>query len=158
MDVSIRMGGTHMKNVYGAVHTIGTARDLHEFAKCLKRQRWATSALAKIVLTVSASVVVPVAFASGWSGTQYPATVDIEGGAEFIAYPPSGSNFNNPDACGQSNVVILESTDSGYQQELAALLAAQAEGAKVQFWLSGCVNSPWGYTVPHIYSISVYAP
>lgn len=72
-----------------------------------------------------------------------------------MVYPPSGTTFSNPDGCQQSDVVALLSSAGGYQQILAAVLAAQGEGATVDFWVSGCVMSQWGYTVPAIYGMQI---
>jgi amino acid transporter len=59
------------------------------------------------------------------------------------------SAFSNPDGCGQSDAVVISTSDPWYKDTLAALMMAFSTQTPVQFWIAGCLNTPWGYTEPH---------
>ena len=95
-----------------------------------------------------------VAWGAGDSGARSIQSVHIEG-TGFANVASSGTAFANPDGCGASTNVILQASDSQYNQNLATILTAAATGKQVEFWLVGCTNTPWGATMPVIYSVTL---
>jgi hypothetical protein len=86
------------------------------------------------------------AYGSGDSGLQSIAYVHVEGGS-FVTIQ-AHTPFNNPDGCGNSLYVMLQSTTPGFSTMFAQVLAVQAAGNPIDFWLVGCASTPWGFTVP----------
>lgn len=98
-----------------------------------------------------------VAAASGDAGFRNIHDIHIEGTA-FATVTASGPAFANPDNCGSSNLVVIQTSDTQYNQKLALVLAAFSQGTQVDFWLMGCISTPWGYTAPLVYAIDVSVP
>ncbi len=93
------------------------------------------------------------AYASGDSGYQSIAYVHVEAG--WFVTIGGVAAFNNPDGCGNATMVWLEQSGAGYSSIFAQVLAAQASGKQMSFWLNGCTATPWGFTVPLVYSSNV---
>ena len=86
------------------------------------------------------------AYASGDSGLQSINYVHVEGGS-FVTIQATAP-FNNPDGCGNPLYVMLQYTTPGFSNMFAQVLAVQAAGKPIDFWLQGCASTPWGFTVP----------
>lgn len=97
------------------------------------------------------------ALAAGDAGFRKVRDIHIEGTVYAVVYP-SGSAFANPDGCGSSNLAIIQTSDGQYNQKLALALTALAQGTQVDFWLNGCLNTPWGYSAPIVYAVDVSGP
>jgi hypothetical protein len=93
-------------------------------------------------------------WAAGFSGVSTIKTIHIEGTA-FVSVIPTSGAFSNPDSCGSSSIVMVQSSVSYYQNMLALLAEAYASGTNVQFYLNGCASTPWGYTVPIVWSMDL---
>lgn len=91
-----------------------------------------------------------VAFGAGSVGTTAIKTVDVEGYLGFVAI--FGSFANNPDSCGSSSLVIVRKTDAWYTDTYALTVASLASGTPMNFYVSGCYATPWGYTAPIVQS------
>jgi hypothetical protein len=65
-----------------------------------------------------------------------------------IAVITGTSAWGNPDACGGSGFLILQTSNSMYKETLATILSAATAGKTVSFWVSGCIATPWGGTAP----------
>ena len=115
--------------------------------------RYRTAALRTMLSAAALLLSQTVAMANGDSGFQQIAYVHVEG-AYFVTVT-SVAAFSNPDGCGNSTMVMLQSSAGGYSSIFASVLAAQAAGKAIEFWLTGCAATPWGYTVPVVYSVSV---
>lgn len=111
----------------------------------------------RIVLFISGATCCSSTFAAGDSGSRSVHNVHIEGTA-FATVIPAGSAFANPDNCGSSNLAVIQASDAQYNQKLALAVAAMAQGTQVDFWLNGCINTPWGYTAPIVYAMDISAP
>lgn len=90
---------------------------------------------------------------AGPSGIREINSVHIEGG-DFVSVEPTVP-FDNPDGCGSSTRAFFMASAPGYREKLSLALSAQATGQKINGWLNGCVNTPWGYSVPALFSIAV---
>jgi hypothetical protein len=101
------------------------------------------SVVVRIAMFVAAAMStgsLSTALASGDSGASNVAQIHIEG-TSFAAIYSSGSAFANPD-----------------NQKLAMALTAISQGWKVDFWVSGCMSTPWGYTIPVVYAMNIAPP
>lgn len=56
--------------------------------------------------------------------------------------------MGNPDACQNSSIVMLQFSAMGYNSKLAAIMLAYTTSSPIGFYLVGCAQTPWGYTVP----------
>lgn len=63
--------------------------------------------------------------------------------------------FDNPDACGNSNIAIIPTNDPSYKDQFAVALTAFTAAKQVSFYFVGCYNTPWGFTAPRIFSIKI---
>jgi hypothetical protein len=88
--------------------------------------------------------------ANGFSGVVGIKTVHIEGNgfAMVILTSPAA----NPDSCGNSSEAMVRDSDAWYQSTLSLLMEAYALNAGVQFYFTGCEQTPWGYSIPIIWS------
>jgi hypothetical protein len=92
-------------------------------------------------------------FAAGFSGVVSIKTVHIEGNNfAMVIFPSAGAN---PDSCGNSTEAMVEFSDTYYQSTLAVFTEAYVTGSAVQFYYVGCAATPWGYTIPHIWSVDL---
>jgi hypothetical protein len=107
---------------------------------------WRELVRRKALCVVAFQMLGSLAYASGDSGFQSIAYVHVEGGS-FVTIQ-AHTPFNNPDGCGNSLYVMLQSTTAGFSTIFAQVLAVQAAGNPIDFWLVGCASTPWGFTVP----------
>jgi hypothetical protein len=112
-----------------------------------------TLLLNKHLLIIALFVLSFNAFASGDSGWRNIINVKIEG-KNFVAVY-SDNPWLNPDSCGKSNLAIVPLTDEAYREKLSVALSAFMGGKRLALWLTGCQQSPWGYTVPVIYTMTI---
>jgi hypothetical protein len=75
--------------------------------------------------------------------------------AESLLISSPTTAFNNPDGCGNSIYAILPSSDPSYKDQLAIALTAFTAGKQVSFWFVGCYSTPWGFTAPKVFSITI---
>lgn len=63
----------------------------------------------------------------------------------------------NPDGCEGAEFYVRELDESvGSDRFFRAVLAAHTAGRDVEFWVSGCSQSPWwGKTRPQVYDIYI---
>ena len=92
-------------------------------------------------------------YANGDSGWRNIVRVKIEG-KSFISVH-SETPWANPDGCGQSNLAIIPMTDEAHHAKLSLALSAFMGGKKISLWLTGCQQTPWGYTAPVIYTMNI---
>ena len=85
-----------------------------------------------VALAIWGAGCISMAFAAGEAGSRTIRDIHIEGTA-FAAVFSSGSAFANPDNCGSSNVVIIQTSDAQYNQKLALALSALAQGTHLDF-------------------------
>jgi hypothetical protein len=105
-------------------------------------------------LVAMMSILLPaVTLAAGSSGPRGLRTVHIE--AAWFVMVTGTTPFLNPDLCGSADGVLIRKEDAWYTDTLAAVMTAKAAGLPVQFWVSGCANTPWGYSMPVVYSVSI---
>lgn len=95
------------------------------------------------------------AFAAGDAGNVKISNVHIE--AQYDAFIWVTPSVANPDGCGNVTVVAVNDQDPLYSQKMSVILTAFAAGKTVDFWLIGCVGTPWGYTVPYVHSVTAFA-
>lgn len=76
-------------------------------------------------------------------------------GNVFATITSSGAAFANPDGCGTSATVVIQTSDTQYNQKLSTVLTAVALGKQVDFWLIGCTSTPWNVTMPVVYALSL---
>lgn len=107
----------------------------------------------KTLISFAFLTIASVALAAGNSGARSIAAISVEAGYFAMVYGTTA--FDNPDACGNSTMAMLPASNAGYKEMLAVALSAFAAEKNVSFWLNGCVATPWGFTVPQIYSIAV---
>ncbi len=92
--------------------------------------------------------------ASGDGGTQPISSVGFDS-TDALATLNSGTQWGNPDHCGISTFVVLQTSNPYYRDMLSLAATAVATGQSVALWLSGCVNTPWG-NAPIVAIITVY--
>lgn len=91
----------------------------------------------------------PLAISSGYL-TPYGTGITI---AKYTMHNNGGmtlwvSGLNNPDNCGDTNLVHLKGDLPGHKQMVSAAMAAHAADKKIGLWSSGCSTIPfWGGTV-----------
>ena len=63
-------------------------------------------------------------------------------------YPQASGNFvfntannTNPDGCSTSHWLVIDSTQPNFNQLIAAIMAAHAEGEQVSLYYNGCLGS-----------------
>jgi hypothetical protein len=77
-----------------------------------------------------------------------------------IIVEPSGTwlelaSASNPDGCGSTQRLKLVEAANVTDRMYAAALASKMARSPVSLWLSGCTNTPWEYTAPIVYSITI---
>lgn len=99
---------------------------------------------------VAFGAVVPgVVDAHGGSGVVVPTYVAAESGNVYIS-----GDFQNPDQCATSSVVVLQAKDAEeLNRMLSIAMTAMLSGRKVSMWLVGCAPVPWFPTAPLATSI-----
>ena len=103
---------------------------------------------------VALSLVTPtISNAAGFSGSRQVKIVHIEGSSFAVVVPMT--TFDNPDGCGASSSVMIRTADPWYKDILAAALLSYAVGGTMNFYVSGCAATPWGFTLPIVYSTDV---
>ena len=91
--------------------------------------------------------------AAGFSGARQVKIVHIEGNSFAVVVPVT--TFDNPDGCGASSSVMIRTSDPWYKDILAASLLSYAVGGTMNFYVSGCAATPWGFTLRIVYSTDV---
>ncbi|TRY33417.1 hypothetical protein [Aliiglaciecola sp. M165] len=87
---------------------------------------------------------------SGWRGIKH---IKAEGTMATLIYPDTA--FLNPDNCGRSDFALINFTDPAKQDKVSIALAAFMGGKKINSWFAGCQDTPWGYSVPVMYNITI---
>jgi hypothetical protein len=95
-----------------------------------------------------------VATAAGSAGTQQIANVGIDTGSALTSVTGVAA-WSNPDGCATSAFVVLQVSNPQYRDVLAAVLMASASGKTVNFWVNGCLSTPWG-VAPIVQSITTF--
>jgi hypothetical protein len=77
-----------------------------------------------------------------------------------IVVEPSGtwlevSSTVNPDNCGSTQRLKLVEASGVTDRMFAAALTSKSAHTPVSLWLSGCTATPWGYTAPVVYSMTL---
>jgi hypothetical protein len=90
---------------------------------------------------------------SGASDMRALKAIHIESGS-FVTVT-GVTSFANPDSCGNANTIVILESNSRYKEMLSTAMLAYSTGDRVAAWLTGCANTPWGYTLPIAASISV---
>jgi len=103
------------------------------------------SALILMVLSTSA-------FAAGSTGAAAPTGTEIDTYDQILAV---NGNYANPDGCGLTGVVVVQTSNANYKDMLAAILSAGVSQKQLGFWVSGCVYTPWGGTAALVVDVSV---
>jgi hypothetical protein len=99
--------------------------------------------------------VLPVAaLAGGTSANGTIQAIQVDGGDQIVVIVGT-STWSNPDSCQSSGYVIVQGSNVWYKEMLGTVLAAQAAGKTVSFYLSGCVTLPWGVSAPIVTAVSV---
>lgn len=100
-----------------------------------------------LFLMLALEFVAPnISRASGFSGTATISQIHIEQASlTFITTTPATAN---PDNCANSSSILVNAPDPLYSQLMSQITTAAAAGKTVNFYLTGCVMSPWGYTIP----------
>ena len=87
-----------------------------------------------------------VSIASGFSGVVTITQIHIEQASlTFIATTPS---IANPDSCGNASNVLVNASDPLHSQLMSQITTAAAARKTVNFYLTGCAETPWGYIMP----------
>ena len=107
----------------------------------------------KYIVLIILSVYAVNAHANGGSGYRNINNVKIEG-ENFIAIYPDTA-WANPDDCGNSSLAIIPLSDKAYQAKLSIALSAFMGKKKLALWLTGCQQTPWGYTAPIVYTMTI---
>ena len=126
---------------------------MRHFNANAKSGRFGATSLRVMLVAATFILLHNVARADGDSGIQSIASVHVE--ASWFVSIVGVAPFNNPDGCGNSTMVMILTSAAGYTDMYAAILAAQASGKSVGFWLHGCAATSWGFTIPTVYSVSV---
>ena len=91
--------------------------------------------------------------ANGDSGERTISSIKVEAN-DFIAIK-ANADWDNPDQCGRSHMVYLSPEEALYKDKLSLIIAAQMSGKPMSFWLTGCVDTPWGFSIPRVYSANL---
>ena len=91
------------------------------------------------------------ALADGSTGGTYIKTIVVEPSGTWLEV----ANVVNPDGCGSTQRLKLVEAAGVTDRMYAAALASKSARTPVSLWLSGCTNTPWGYTAPIVYSITI---
>jgi hypothetical protein len=113
-----------------------------------------TSKVAKTGAVASILLASFHTYADGPTGARSLQTVQVLAD-QFVYVSSSSGAFSNPDVCGNSEGVIIRRTDVWFKEAVSALMLAKASNLRVQFWVTGCGWTPWGYTLPIVYSVTV---
>lgn len=92
-------------------------------------------------------------FANGSSGTRGVKYIKVEDAFATFIYPDTP--FLNPDNCGNTTMAMIKFSDPAKDDKVALTLAAYMGGKKISAWFTGCASTPWGYTVPVMYNITI---
>ncbi len=106
------------------------------------------TSLVGLGLFVSASA----SYAGGDSGSRSLKSVVAH--PKFIYIEPT-SVFNNPDNCGESNLVFLDLTHEASRYVYASAMTALTANKNITMWLDGCATSDWGQTYPKVVTLTV---
>ena len=95
------------------------------------------------------------AFAAGSSGVRALTNVDVTTTGRALLTP--GSDWNNPDGCGRTDVAIVLESNPSIKTFQAVALTAIASGLSVQSFLNGCSDVPFGaaQSIPIIQNFSI---
>ena len=105
----------------------------------------------RLLLSVLLTLALPVAtLANGFSGAVTVHRIHIEGNS--FAYVEFNAAGANPDSCGTSGQAMVRNGDPYYTSTLAFLMEMYAIGGTMNFYYLGCQATPWGYTMPVIWS------
>jgi len=91
--------------------------------------------------------------AGGGSGFRNISSIKIEGSSFIMIHATSA--WSNPDGCSKSDQAMVLMSDNARQEKLSLAISAYMSGKKIGFWLSGCSQTPWGYSVPNVYTMTV---
>lgn len=104
------------------------------------------------ILAMLLTAVLPgAAIADGGTGNLQIKTIIVEPSGTWLEL----SNAPNPDNCGSVQRLKLIEAAGVTERMYAAALTAKTGHTPVNLWLSGCTTSPWGYTAPIVYSITL---
>lgn len=107
----------------------------------------------KTILILSLLLVTQFSFANGSSGWRTIKNVKVEGSIATFVHPDTP--FKNPDNCGNTTMAMIKFNDPAKEDKVALVLSAFMGGKGVSSWFTGCADTPWGYTVPVMYNISI---
>ena len=98
---------------------------------------------------VAATLTSAVVYAHGGSGVVVPTYVAVESGNVYVS-----GDFQNPDQCATSSVVVLQAKDADeLNRMLSVAMTAMLSNRKISMWLVECVPVPWFPTAPLATSI-----
>lgn len=91
------------------------------------------------------------ALADGSSGNTSIKTIVVEPSGTWLEV----ASTTNPDNCGSTQRLKLVEASGVTDRMFAAALTSKSSHSPVSLWLSGCTTTPWGYTAPIVYSITL---
>ncbi|WP_334186004.1 hypothetical protein [Novosphingobium sp.] len=103
------------------------------------------------ILTCVAMFASGAVLADGSTGSIQIKTIVVEPSGTWLEV----ANVVNPDSCGSTQRLKLVEAAGVTDRMYAAALASKSARTPVSLWLSGCTNTPWGYTAPIVYSITI---
>jgi predicted transcriptional regulator len=108
----------------------------------------------RTLLIVSSVLSSAATFAVGFSGIQQIDSLRIRDTGTVAVEGASGA-WRDPDACGDSSVVVLSPQHEFYKETYATILMAHAAVREVRFRLRGCIEI-YGTLYPEIQQAQVY--
>lgn len=102
------------------------------------------------ILTCLAMFAPGVVLADGSTGSVHIKAIIVEPSGTWLEL----ESALNPDGCGSTQRLKLLEAANVTERMYAAALASKTASSPVSLWLSGCTNTPWGYSAPIVYSIT----
>lgn len=80
------------------------------------------------------------------------ATIHLETGVPYLFFDQP---ISNPDGCTSNSRVVLANDLLNREGYLSLAMTALASGKLVAVFVSGCIGSPWGVTLPKVYAMRI---